>query len=117
VKKGIIRMLFQTKVTQIAPQSLTIQSKTEIQIISNDFVLALTGFRPNRKLLEDAGVHIQPGGDKPEHNSETMETNIVGLYIAGVIASGENANEVFIETGRKHGKLIAQDIALKLQYN
>jgi thioredoxin reductase (NADPH) len=114
VKKGKIRMLFQAKVIQIAPQSITIQTKTDIQIISNDFVLALTGFRPNRKLLEDAGVHIQPGGDKPEHNSESMETNIAGLYIAGVIASGENANEVFIETGRMHGKLIAQDIALKL---
>jgi thioredoxin reductase (NADPH) len=114
VKKGTIRMLFQTNVIQIDPQSLTVQTNTDTLIISNDFVLALTGFRPNRKLLEEAGVQMQPGGDKPVHNPETMETNIKGLYIAGVIASGENANEVFIETGRFHGKLIAQDLADKL---
>ncbi|MEX2462331.1 MAG: YpdA family putative bacillithiol disulfide reductase [Paenibacillaceae bacterium] len=111
VKKGTIRMLFESRVSQIDPQSITIQSSTDTHILENDFVLALTGFRPNRKLLEEAGVHMQPGGDKPVHNPETMETNITGLYIAGVIASGENANEVFIETGRFHGKLIAQDLA------
>ncbi|QGQ96347.1 YpdA family putative bacillithiol disulfide reductase [Paenibacillus psychroresistens] len=114
VKKGTIRMLFQANVKQIDPRSITIQTDTETVTLENDFVLALTGFRPNRKLLEEAGVRMQPGGDKPEHNPETMETNVKGLYIAGVIASGENANEVFIETGRFHGRLIAQDIAEKL---
>jgi len=113
VKKGTIRMLFDSNVIQIDPHSITIQTSTETLILENDFVLALTGFRPNRKLLEEAGVHIQQGGDKPEHNPETMETNVEGLYIAGVIASGENANEVFIETGRFHGRLIAQDLAAK----
>jgi thioredoxin reductase (NADPH) len=116
VKKGLIRMLFESNVTQIDLQSITVQTATETLIIENDFVLALTGFRPNRKLLEEAGVQMQQGGDKPVHNPETMETNIEGLYIAGVIASGENANEVFIETGRFHGKLIAQDIAAKLVF-
>jgi thioredoxin reductase (NADPH) len=114
VNKGTIRMLFQTTVSQIDFKTITVQTNGESRIIDNDFVLALTGFRPNRKLLEDAGVHMQAGGDKPEHNPDTMETNIPGLYIAGVIASGENANEVFIETGRWHGKLIAQDMARKL---
>jgi thioredoxin reductase (NADPH) len=114
VKKGTIRMLFQAKVRQIDPRSITIQTNTDTITFENDFVLALTGFRPNRSLLEDAGVRMQPGGDKPVHNPETMETNVEGLYIAGVIASGENANEVFIETGRFHGKLIAQDLESKL---
>jgi thioredoxin reductase (NADPH) len=113
VKKGTIRMLFQSNVKQIDPQSINIQTNTETITIENDFVLALTGFRPNRRLLEEAGVQMQQGGDKPEHNPETMETNVKGLYIAGVIASGENANEVFIETGRFHGKLIAQDLVAK----
>ncbi|MNG36060.1 hypothetical protein D3C84_1229710 [compost metagenome] len=48
--------------------------------------------------------------DKPSFNPSTMESNIPGLYVAGVIASGRNANEVFIETGRGHGKLIADHI-------
>lgn len=51
--------------------------------------------------------------DKPAYNPSTMETNIPGLYVAGVIASGRNANEVFIETGRGHGKLIADHIISK----
>jgi thioredoxin reductase (NADPH) len=111
VNKGTIRMLFQSTVTQINRNTLTLQSKANTYtIIDNDFVLALTGFRPNRKLLEDAGVHMQQGEEKPEYNPETMETNITGLYVAGVIASGDNANEVFIETGRLHGKKIALDI-------
>lgn len=114
VKKGLIRMLFHSNVIQIDLQSITVQTTTDTLTLENDFVLALTGFRPNRKLLEEAGVYMQQGGDKPEHNPETMETNVKGLYIAGVIASGENANEVFIETGRFHGKLIARDLAAKL---
>jgi thioredoxin reductase (NADPH) len=113
VNKGTIRMLFDSTVSQIDFKTITVQTNGESRIIDNDFVLALTGFRPNRKLLEDAGVRMQAGGDKPEHNPETMETNIPGLYIAGVIASGENANEVFIETGRWHGKLIAQNLLSK----
>jgi thioredoxin reductase (NADPH) len=115
VNKGTIRMLFQSTVTQIDPRSITVQTSSEIVTIANDFVLALTGFRPNRRLLQEAGVQMLEGGDKPLHNPETMETNVEGLYIAGVIASGENANEVFIETGRSHGKLIAQDLAMKMQ--
>jgi thioredoxin reductase (NADPH) len=114
VKKGTIRMLFQSTVSQIDYKTITVQTKGEPEIIDNDFVLALTGFRPNRKLLVEAGVRMQDGGDKPEHNPDTMETNVPGLYIAGVIASGDNANEVFIETGRWHGKLIAQDLASKI---
>jgi thioredoxin reductase (NADPH) len=113
VNKGTIRMFFQSIVAHIDPKSITIQTKTETLTIANDFVLALTGFRPNRKLLQEAGVQMLEGGDKPLHNPDTMETNIEGLYIAGVIASGDNANEVFIETGRWHGKLIAQDLAAR----
>jgi thioredoxin reductase (NADPH) len=113
VNKGTIRMFFHSIVTQIDPKNITIQTKTDTLTIANDFVLALTGFRPNRKLLQEAGVQMLEGGDKPLHNPETMETNVEGLYIAGVIASGNNANEVFIETGRWHGKLIAQDLAAK----
>lgn len=70
----------------------------------------MTGFRPDRKLLESAGVQMNDDLNKPVLNPETMETNVPGVYVAGVIASGSNANEVFIETGRWHGKLIAEHI-------
>lgn len=64
-------------------------------------------------LLTSAGVVMDDDMDKPAFNPLTMESNVPGLYVAGVIASGRNANEVFIETGRGHGKLIADHILAK----
>lgn len=70
----------------------------------------MTGFRPDRKLLASSGVELNEDMEKPLYNPDTMETNVPGLYVAGVIASGRNANEVFIETGRLHGRLIAEHL-------
>ncbi|WP_379126781.1 YpdA family putative bacillithiol disulfide reductase [Paenibacillus sp. sgz500958] len=114
VQKGKITLHLQSRVTEIHPDSVNITSKDEVNLrLDNDFVLALTGFRPNRALLTSAGITILDGQDKPEFNPATMESHVPGLYIAGVIASGSNANEVFIETGRGHGTLIAEHIALR----
>lgn len=112
VKKGKIQVHVQSKVTEIRESSITIQDKDgNTTENDNDFVLALTGFRPDRKLLTSCGVELDGDMEKPLFNPETMESNVPGLYVAGVIASGRNANEVFIETGRKHGGLIAEHIA------
>ncbi|OZB97907.1 YpdA family putative bacillithiol disulfide reductase [Paenibacillus sp. XY044] len=112
VNKGKIQVHVQSKVTEIRGSSIIIQDKEgHTAEIDNDFVLALTGFRPDRKLLASCGVELDGDMEKPLFNPETMESNVPGLYVAGVIASGRNANEVFIETGRKHGGLIAEHIA------
>ncbi|MDR0266672.1 YpdA family putative bacillithiol disulfide reductase [Paenibacillus sp.] len=112
VEKDKIKVHVQSKVTEIRQDSVIIcdheGNQTEIE---NDFVLALTGFRPDRKLLTSCGVELDGDMEKPLYNPETMESNVPGLYVAGVIASGRNANEVFIETGRKHGLAIAKHIA------
>ena len=79
-------------------------------IVDNDFVLALTGFHPDRQLLASSGVQLGGDMEKPVFHPDTMESSVPGLYVAGVIASGSNANEVFIETGRVHGRLIAEHI-------
>src|SRR5690606_38136097 len=114
VDKGRIRMLFQSQVTRITPTAIAVTHHSEGAIeLENDFVLALTGFKPNRAFLTGIGVHMDDESEKPIINPETMETNIPGLYIAGVIASGSNANEVFIETGRFHGDLIAKHMLSK----
>ncbi|MGG1879220.1 MULTISPECIES: YpdA family putative bacillithiol disulfide reductase [Paenibacillus] len=111
VQKGRIQLHLESRVTQIEQNTITITSASgETKKIDNDFVLALTGFRPDRQLLTASGVELDDSMDKPRLNPETMETNVDGLYVAGVIASGRNANEVFIETGRFHGRLIAEDI-------
>ncbi|WP_340023967.1 YpdA family putative bacillithiol disulfide reductase [Paenibacillus sp. FSL K6-1096] len=111
VQKGSITLHLESRVTGITPASVTVTAGSgETRELDNDFVLAMTGFRPSRALLSSAGVLMDDSLDKPAFNPSTMESNIPGIYVAGVIASGRNANEVFIESGRGHGKLIADHI-------
>ncbi len=112
VTKGKINLHLNSCVTNITESEVHV-TRTEdgsIDRLDNDFVLAMTGFRPDRKLITSMGVTMSDDMDKPRFDPDTMETNIEGLYVAGVIASGRNANEVFIETGRRHGALIARHI-------
>jgi thioredoxin reductase (NADPH) len=114
VQKGNITLHLESRVTEITPSSAVVTAGSgETRILDNDFVLAMTGFRPSRTLLSSAGVLMDDSLDKPAFNPSTMESNIPGIYVAGVIASGRNANEVFIESGRGHGKLIADHIMSK----
>ncbi|WP_438445998.1 YpdA family putative bacillithiol disulfide reductase [Gorillibacterium sp. sgz5001074] len=110
VSKGRIRMLFRSRVEAISLRSVTVRSPEGAQTLDNDFVLALTGFRSSRKFLSDSGVRIHGEWELPEFNPDTMETNVPGLYLAGVVAAGRDANEIFIETGRDHGKRIAKHL-------
>nr|WP_244226690.1 YpdA family putative bacillithiol disulfide reductase [Paenibacillus protaetiae] len=108
VNKGLIQMRFQSQVAAIDEWSVTIkQPDGNTEKLDNDFVLALTGFHPDRQFMIDAGIIITEEGF-PYFNDETMETNIPGLFIAGVVASRYEANEIFIESGRFHGRKIAQ---------
>ncbi|WP_410769149.1 YpdA family putative bacillithiol disulfide reductase [Fontibacillus sp. BL9] len=113
VSKGKIKLLLESKVVQIHEREIVVESVEyrERTLLPNDFVLALTGFRPDRKLMLDAGVEMSGEMEKPVFHPDTMESNIPGIYVAGVIASGRNANEVFIESGRGHGRQIAEHIA------
>lgn len=113
INKGKIKLLLESRVIEIHKREVIVESvdMREKTVLPNDFVLALTGFRPDRKLMLDAGVEMSGEMEKPVFNPETMETNIPGIYVAGVIASGRNANEVFIESGRDHGRLLAEHIS------
>lgn len=110
VDKGIIRMLFQSTVVAIHNNDITIQGPDGLSSIPNDFVLALTGFHPDRGFLTETGITMEPEG-YPTFNEDTMETNVPGIYLAGVVASRHEANEIFIESGRFHGRKIAQHMA------
>jgi len=110
VAKGRIRMLFRSRVVRIEPAAVTIASGEGEDRLPNDFVLSLTGFHPDRAFLTRIGVTLEADGS-PSFNEATMETNVPGVYLAGVVASRKQANEVFIETGRYHGQLIAEHIA------
>ncbi|MDQ0111325.1 YpdA family putative bacillithiol disulfide reductase [Paenibacillus harenae] len=112
VAKGLIQMRFSSMVTNIGNNDITIQGAGDAEVVPNDFVLALTGFHPDRNFLTQTGVTMEAEG-YPTFNEETMETNVPGIYLAGVVASKHEANEIFIESGRYHGNKIADHIKNK----
>ncbi|MFC5701574.1 YpdA family putative bacillithiol disulfide reductase [Cohnella faecalis] len=124
VAKGRIDLRLRSRVVAIEPARVTVRTNDEAgsdgaartdsaarEKVEADFVLALTGFRPNRAFLRAIGVEAPEGNVPPTHDEVTMETNVPGLYLAGVVATGRDANEIFIESGRNHGKKIAAHLA------
>ena len=108
LEKGEIPVFWRHRVAEIKPKSVVLRAEDggAEQEIPNDFVVALTGWRADHTLLKSLGVEIDPETAIPQHDKTTMETNVAGLYIAGVMAAGHNANKIFIENGREHGELI-----------
>jgi thioredoxin reductase (NADPH) len=115
IKEGSIRALSEAEVKEIVPGFVCVQrSSGEIVNIENDFVFALTGYHPDFKFLRDLGVDIDPKTQRPKCDLQTLESNVPGIYLAGVIIAGRDTNEIFIENGRFHGKQILGDIVKKL---
>lgn len=107
-ERGEIPVFWKHRVAEIRPRSVVLRSVEDgsTHEIDNDFVVAMTGWRSDHGQLAALGVRIDGDTGIPEHDPATMETNVPGLYIAGVIAAGHNANKIFIENGREHGDLI-----------
>jgi thioredoxin reductase (NADPH) len=120
IKNGEIRASFDSRVTEIAPDSITIATSAGEQIMSNDFVFALTGYHPDFSFLRSLGIRVEPRAHHtpqdicPVCDPGTLESNVAGIYLAGVIVAGSRTNEIFIENGRFHGKLIANHLAASL---
>ncbi|GAA4708392.1 YpdA family putative bacillithiol disulfide reductase [Brevibacillus fulvus] len=113
VNNGRIRLLLSSSVTEIADRYIRVNANGEPLTLENDFVFTLIGFRPDRTMLHSLGVETDPETGVPRFDEQTMETNVPGVFIAGVIAAGNHANAIFIENGRFHGKLIADYLAAK----
>lgn len=115
VRNGTIMMEFNAHVKAITENQVIYRKEGQDKVIQNDFVFAMTGYHPDHQFLKTMGVRIDSESGRPIYNPDTMETNIEGIYIAGVIAAGNNANEIFIENGRFHGGQIARSILDKEQ--
>lgn len=115
VRNETIKMEFDAHVKRIEEHTVTYTVGTEEYTIANDFVFAMTGYHPDHSFLTKMGVEIDRETGRPFYNEETMETNVEGIFIAGVIAAGNNANEIFIENGRFHGNGITKTIAMREQ--
>jgi thioredoxin reductase (NADPH) len=111
IAEGSIKAHFNSEIERISQDSVLVNTPDGPVTIENDFVLALTGYRPNLKFLTDMGVNFQDGeAKKPEYNAETMETNCPGLYLAGVICGGTQTHLWFIENSRIHADQIIHHI-------
>ncbi|HEX4039842.1 MAG TPA: YpdA family putative bacillithiol disulfide reductase [Acidobacteriaceae bacterium] len=114
IKNGEITAYFNTTVTRIDPDMVTLATPEGERVLKNDAVLALTGYRPDFEFLESLGVEIEGEYRCPQCDPRSLESNVPGIYLAGVIIAGDRTSEIFIENGRFHGRQIAEDLKQKL---
>ncbi|NNK20701.1 MAG: YpdA family putative bacillithiol disulfide reductase, partial [Flavobacteriaceae bacterium] len=114
IEEGSIKAYYNTTVSEIRSDVIILNTPEGEVELPNDFVLALTGYMPNFEFLETMGIQLSEDEKKlPDYNPETMETNIDGLYLAGVICGGMETHKWFIENSRIHAKIIIAEILKK----
>ena len=116
IKEGSIKAYFNSEISEIENDKIKIETPEGLITLPNDYVIALTGYRPNFKFLSDAGVEFSEDEKHiPNYDATTMESNVNGLYLAGVICGGMGTHKWFSENSRIHAKMIAKHI--EKQYN
>jgi thioredoxin reductase (NADPH) len=106
VKEGYISAKWESRIMAIGPAEVVLNTARGEERLKADRVYVMTGFAPSLTLLRETGVPIDPATGIPAHDSETLETSVPGVFIAGVLVAGFDANKVFIENGRYHGDRI-----------
>lgn len=115
IKEKSINAFFNAEVLEVTASSIIFKDENkEVHELENDFVLAMTGYLPNFEFLKNSGIELQGDCLKPFYNEETMETNVAGLYLAGVVCGGKDTHLWFIENSRIHAEIILKDIEKKL---
>lgn len=114
IGEGSIKAIFNAEIKQIKETEVLLNTKEGGFSVENDFVLLLTGYRPNFEFLKRTGIKLSEDGKKiPQYNPGTMETNVAGIYLAGVICGGIETHKWFIENSRVHAQLILDHIVTK----
>jgi thioredoxin reductase (NADPH) len=115
IKNGEVQAYFHSTVKEIRLHEVTLNTPEGEITVKNDFVFAMTGYRPDFEFMAEHGIHLDPVTSRPITNTDTLESERKGVYLAGVIVAGTHTNEIFIENGRFHGKVIAEAIAESLK--
>jgi len=114
IAEGSIKAYFGSEISKITENSVIISTEEGEISIENDWVLAMTGYKPNLPFLEKLGIKLSEDEQrKPEYNQTTMETNLPNVFIAGVICGGMDTRSLFIENSRVHAELIVRRILEK----
>lgn len=115
IKNGEINAHFNSEVVEITPDKVIVETPDGTQTIENDFVLAMTGYKPNFSLMKRFGINFSDDEKRmPLFNQDTLETNKPGIYVAGVVCGGMDTSSLFIENTRIHAEHIAEDIRQKI---
>jgi thioredoxin reductase (NADPH) len=116
IKEGSIKAFFNSELRAVRENEVEIQTPDGLQVIPNDYVLALTGYKPDFRFLRKMGLRLSEDDRQvPEHDPESMETNQPGIYLAGVVCGGMETHVWFIENSREHAVRIIRDIAEKVE--
>ncbi len=110
IKEGSIAARFGTCVEQIRPGAVVVRGPKGRDEVPADAVYLMTGYHPDPRFFESAGVRVDPETLVPAHDPQTLETNVPGFYLAGSVVSGRNTGRIFIENGRFHGDAIVKSI-------
>jgi thioredoxin reductase (NADPH) len=108
IAEGSIHARFESRVRAIEPHAVVVETPAGEERVPAEHVYLMLGYQPNAELLVALGVPLDPQTGVPAHDPATMETSVPGVFMAGVLASGYDANKTFIENGRHHGDLIAE---------
>lgn len=113
IKNGEVTAYFESQVVEIGRDSVRLETPAGPLQLKNDFVFALVGYHPDYAFLADLGVRSEGPDHMPVCDAKSLESNVAGIYLAGVIVAGARTNEIFIENGRFHGQQIARDLVSK----
>jgi len=108
IKSGQIAALFNAKIKEIVRDGVMLENGNGPQFVPAKQVFALTGYHPDYEFIEALGVKLDPESRRPHLNMNTLESNVKGIYLAGVVVAGKHTGEIFIENGRFHGKQIVE---------
>ncbi|MBI4539629.1 MAG: YpdA family putative bacillithiol disulfide reductase [Gemmatimonadetes bacterium] len=116
IEKGEITVRWRTRVAEIAPGCVILRHEDTgaLERLANAWVFAMTGYSPDHRMLHALGVTIDPETWVPCHDPETMETDVPGVFVAGVLVNGRGPTRVFIENGREHGERIIRAVVAEL---
>ena len=110
IKNGEITAYFNSSVVEVTPSDVLLNTPEAEVRVKNDFVFALTGYHPDYEFLRSMGIELSSEQCRPVCDPITLESNVPGVYVAGVIVAGSRTNEIFIENGRFHGEQIASHL-------